>query len=416
MSDVPHLKILVVDRPTTYSQKLRRILTSSTIKSIIPPFELFHVDTVSKALNAYHTFEPDCILLDYDLPDLNGLEFVKGILATENRLPLAVILLADARDETSAIRAIKLGVHDYVLKEFVTPIQLGWTIHNAVERMELDRQVIDKKEELELFASRAAHDLVSPLNNLALFVEHLQDQMEEQSVPGSTENMRSILSIVDHMTTLINGLSTYVQVGHSSSLFEKVDLQELVEYVFLVFEGEIVDSNASIIVQNLPTISGDRSGFAQLFQNLIGNALKYCSREKPEIKLNARQVGNFWHISIRDNGIGIDAKHHQEIFSPFKRLHGRAEYPGSGLGLAICHKIIMQHGGHIWVESEEGDGTTIHLMLPELEEDEPDLGPISQNERSFGQHRYKPMGWSADREVDVDHLFADNLEDYVIYK
>jgi light-regulated signal transduction histidine kinase (bacteriophytochrome) len=125
----------------------------------------------------------------------------------------------------------------------------------------------------------------------------------------------------------------------------------------------IVNSGARITFDPLPTVWMDQTQAIQLLQNLIGNALKYHSAEPPHIHLSGRQVGNEWIVSVKDNGLGIEPRFHQHIFTVFKRLHGR-EYPGTGIGLATCNRIVERHGGRIWVESELGKGSTFFFSVP----------------------------------------------------
>jgi chemotaxis family two-component system sensor kinase Cph1 len=130
----------------------------------------------------------------------------------------------------------------------------------------------------------------------------------------------------------------------------------------------IRESGAQITHDPLPTVMGDATQLVQLFQNLIGNALKFRREEPPEIHIRAEPKDGFWRLSVQDNGIGIESKYSDRIFVVFQRLHGRVAYPGTGIGLAICKKIVERHGGTIWVESELGKGSTFHFTLSESRE------------------------------------------------
>ena len=126
----------------------------------------------------------------------------------------------------------------------------------------------------------------------------------------------------------------------------------------------------------MPCVRGDETALVQLFQNLINNALKFRSDRPAEIHLYSQQEGDQWHLTLMDNGIGIEAQHHDEIFAPFRRLHSASEYEGSGIGLATCRKIVAQHQGKLWVESEVGEGTTFHITLPDAASPEEGCAPI----------------------------------------
>lgn len=360
---VSPLKILIVDDFEPDIRLMQRMIGSRQVTAILPSCTMRSCDSIGKALSMYRSFQPDCILLDYNLPDMSGLDLVETLLATEGELNAAIVMMTGEGDENVAVQAMKLGVHDYLIKGQVSEEQLGWTIYSALERQHLQRQVADKQEELELFASRAAHDMVGPLTNLSLYIESLQEQYSDL-IEDADESFDSIISIVDHITGLIDGLSTYAQVGRSTVPFDQVDLQELFNYVLLVSEADIVKSGADVQVGNLPIVYGDRVGLSQLFQNLIANAIKYSSEVVPQIRIEAREEEAHFHISVRDNGIGIDPMYHSEIFAPFRRLHNRSEYPGCGLGLTTCKKVIEQHSGQIWIESSPGSGATVHITLP----------------------------------------------------
>lgn len=365
--DFQPMKILIVDDFEPDIRFLTRMLNSTVCSSILASIEVQSVQSIAAALSFYKTYNPDCILLDYNLPDMSGFDFVDTVRTSEDELTSAIVMMTGAGDENIAVQAMKLGVHDYLVKGQVTEEQLGWTIHSALERLRLHNQLADKHEELELFANRASHDMVSPLTNLSLYVECLQEQFGDE-IEDANDTFDSIISIVEHMTGLIDGLSTYSQVGRANAPFDLVDLQELHRYILLVSESDIQEAGANIHIEELPTVFGDRTGLSQLFQNLIANAIKYRGHVPPEITIRSLDEGSHFHITVSDNGIGIEPQFHHEIFAPFKRLHSRTVYQGCGLGLATCKKIVQQHSGRIWVESALAQGTTVHIELPKLPE------------------------------------------------
>jgi light-regulated signal transduction histidine kinase (bacteriophytochrome) len=131
-----------------------------------------------------------------------------------------------------------------------------------------------------------------------------------------------------------------------------------------MLKTSIEESEAEVTVGELPVVNGDASQLSQLFQNLIGNAIKFVDSGMPRIRVSAEREDDVWHFAVVDNGIGIDPAHVDRIFAVFQRLHGRGEYPGSGIGLAICKRIVERHGGRIWVESEQGKGSTFNFTIP----------------------------------------------------
>jgi light-regulated signal transduction histidine kinase (bacteriophytochrome) len=168
------------------------------------------------------------------------------------------------------------------------------------------------------------------------------------------------------MQMLISDLLAYCRVETAGKAPAEVESREAFDEALRNLEGAIADSGAKITCDPLPVVMADRVQLVQLFQNLVGNAIKYRTAERPEIHVSARRgKPNEWVFSIRDNGIGIDPKYAERIFLMFQRLHSRDEFSGTGIGLTLCKKIAERHGGRIWVEPNPGPGSTFHVSLPE---------------------------------------------------
>ena len=165
------------------------------------------------------------------------------------------------------------------------------------------------------------------------------------------------------MKNLIDDLLSYSRLNSKAGKFQLIDLNDLLEVVLLDLKSSIKDGDATIIYQNLPEIKGDPMQIKQLFQNLIGNALKFQGQKPVQIYIAAQKFENHWLVTVSDNGIGIDPKYHEQIFDIFKRLHTRKEYEGTGMGLSICKRIVERHEGDIWVESELGNGATFCFTI-----------------------------------------------------
>ena len=184
------------------------------------------------------------------------------------------------------------------------------------------------------------------------------------------------------MQALINDLLAYSRVSTQASAFEAVDCNVVVERALANLNAALVESRAIIRKAELPTIVADDFQIGQLFQNLIGNAIKFRRDTVPEVDIAARREGQEWVFSVSDNGIGIDSKYIDRLFAVFKRLHTRAEYPGTGIGLAICKKVVERHGGRIWVESEPDRGSEFFFTLPCREAEESSPAPQSVSNAS----------------------------------
>jgi PAS domain S-box-containing protein len=225
---------------------------------------------------------------------------------------------------------------------------------------ELDRS----NKELEQFAYVASHDLQEPLRIISSFAQLLARRYKNQLDADANDFIAFIVDGAVRMQTLINDLLAYSRVGTRGNEKRPVRLDDTLDRALANLRVAIDESHAEFTRDPLPTLMADASQITQLFQNLVGNALKYRAADPPRIHISAQQEGNEWLISIRDNGIGIDPLYLERIFVIFQRLHTREQYPGTGIGLAICQKIVERHGGRIWVDSKQGQGSIFHFTLP----------------------------------------------------
>ncbi len=243
-------------------------------------------------------------------------------------------------------------------------------VENITERKLTEQELARQAHELALsnadlqqFAYVTSHDLQEPLRSIASFSQMLSRRYYGRLDPDADEFIGYIVTGVERMRALIQDLLGYSRVVNSERPpFGPVDMGQAVEWAVNNLRRTVEASGTIIHTGELPVLTGDRILLIQLFQNLIGNAIKYCRAEPPDIWISAARIGPEWVISVRDNGIGIKSNYHERIFGVFKRLHGQ-EFPGTGIGLAICRKIAEKHGGRIWVESEFGAGSTFHFTV-----------------------------------------------------
>ncbi len=222
--------------------------------------------------------------------------------------------------------------------------------------------------ELQRFAHVASHDLQTPLRSIAGFAQLLQSEYAGRLDARADEWMRRTVHATKVLQTSIQDLLAYSRLHAQEHALEEVSFRDIFDDAILLLDAAIKDSGAQVTCSELPTLLCDHAQLVQLMQNLIGNALKYCT-ESPRIHVSARADGDSWLFSVRDNGIGIDSKHYERIFEIFKRLHNAQQYPGSGIGLAICRRIIDRHGGKIWVESQPGLGSIFYFTISERKVD-----------------------------------------------
>jgi PAS domain S-box-containing protein len=224
----------------------------------------------------------------------------------------------------------------------------------------LERSNADLRE----FAYIASHDLQEPLRNVSTFTQLLAKRYTGQLDSDADTFIKYIVDSAVRMTQLIRDLLAYSQVIHSEDDgVQEVALRETVDWALANLRSSIEESGAIVQTDTLPTVRCDQSQIAQVFQNLISNAIKYRSAEAPRIHITSQRDETGWILSVRDNGIGISPAYHEKVFGVFRRLHG-SDYAGTGIGLAICKKIVEKHGGRIWVESEAGQGSAFKFSLP----------------------------------------------------
>lgn len=222
--------------------------------------------------------------------------------------------------------------------------------------------------DLEQFAYSASHDLKEPLRMVSLYAQLLERKCQVKLDAQEHEYLQLTIASAQRAQTLLHDLLAYVQAAHMAEEAEPVestDAGEALDRVLSVLGRAVEDAKATVQRSVLPVLGVREVHLVQLFQNLIANALKYRGEAPPFISVRAIEQGNWWVLSVQDNGIGIGQQHLEQVFGLFKRLHPSSEYPGTGIGLAICRKIVDRYGGRIWVESGgPGRGSTFHFTLP----------------------------------------------------
>ena len=225
-------------------------------------------------------------------------------------------------------------------------------------------QLKRSNEELEQFAYVASHDLQEPLRVVTGYVQLIDRKYKGRIDADADQFLHYIVDGVQRMQQLITDLLEYSRVGTRGRPFQTVSLGAVMDRVQANLKRVIDESGATVTHDDpLPSVVADETQLVQLFQNLIGNGIKFHGDRPPEIHVSARREGCHWIISVRDNGIGIEPQYWEQIFVIFQRLHTRQKYAGTGIGLAICKRILERHGGRIWLDSQPGQGTTFYVTL-----------------------------------------------------
>ncbi|HEX2025711.1 MAG TPA: ATP-binding protein [Actinomycetota bacterium] len=250
--------------------------------------------------------------------------------------------------------------------------RLGRAMEATAGRLARAREVIEERnrelersnKELEQFAYIASHDLQEPLRIVAGYADLLARRYRGKLDGDADEFIGYMVEGVGRMQALINDLLQYSRVGTKGREPQPTDVQQALDQALRNLGKTLDESGARVEAEPLPTVPADEGQLVQLFQNLIGNAVKFQGDEPPRVRVEAERRNGEWEFSVADNGIGIDPDYGEQIFEIFQRLHTREEFAGTGIGLAICRKIVDRHGGRIWVESTPGHGSTFRFTIP----------------------------------------------------
>ncbi len=334
-------------------------------------------------LGLFAEIHPDLVLLDLNMPRMDGFEVMKQLKAIDPKSLVPILVLTALKDEETKLRALRSGAKDFLSKPFdLTEASLR--IKNLLEmrllhqKVQMHNQILEEQvqirtaelersaEELTNFAYIASHDLQEPLRKVIAFGDRLAAKFDSVLNDTGRDYIERMQKSAIRMKGLIDDLLHFSQVTMSSTPFQEINLNEVISEVLSDLEVQIERTNGRVEVDTLPNIEGKKFQMRQLFQNLISNGLKYHSDEVvPVIKIKYAGFENdLEKIYIEDNGKGFDEKYLDRIFRPFERLHGRSEYGGTGMGLAICHKIVAHHKGQITAKSQPHQGATFIVKLP----------------------------------------------------
>jgi len=356
------IRVLVVEDNASDSELMLHALKDVGYES-----ECEVVQTADDFADRIRKNKYDIILADYRLPGWNGMETVAMVRQEDVDIP--VVLVSGALGELKAVECIKQGAADYVLKDHLA--RLPQSVRRAIEERDLrdenrrtQEELARSNRDLEQFAYVASHDLQEPLRMVATYTQLLAERYQGKLDENADKYIHYAVEGALRMQTLVKDLLAFSRVGRKQETLRETDCNLVVRNVLANLQALIQETGARIDYEALPVLVADPSELLQLFQNLIGNAIKFRGAEPPEICITARKEKKEWLVSIKDNGIGIEPQHVEDVFVIFKRLHTREEYPGSGIGLAICKKIVEHNQGHIWVESQPGMGSTFQFTWP----------------------------------------------------
>jgi signal transduction histidine kinase len=336
------------------------------------------------------------ILLDVQMPGMDGLETAVMIRERAlSRYTPIIFLTAAGRTETEIFQGYETGAVDYLLKPIIPEIlrqkvrvlvdlfqmnmenkRLNFELQEAnrdLERRVQDRTAALKAQSLDLarsnrelaqFATAASHDLQEPLRTLSHYLQLLGKNTRGRLSVDDQEIFGVVLDSAKRMRQLIIDLLAFSQIGVGERKLGQVDCGALVEKVLDQIKEMVEERGAKISVGPLPVLNAEPVLLGQVFQNLIGNALKFQKGGAPIVEVSARQEKERWVFEVKDEGIGIAPEHFEKVFELFGRLHARDDYPGNGLGLSLCKKVVERHGGSIWLDPAPAKGATFYFSIP----------------------------------------------------
>jgi signal transduction histidine kinase len=334
------------------------------------------VETAEGFRRQVKTRTPDLVLADYNVEKWRSMEAL-DILRLEG-LDIPLILVSNTLGDVTAVECIKQGASDYVLKDSLA--RLPECVRRALEetRIRQENRLVHEElrkkaeelarsnTELEQFACAASHDLQEPLRMVINYTQLLAERYRGKLDDQGDSFIQYAVDGAARMRTLIQDLMAFSCAGQQEGSLTNIDCNEVVRQALGNLQFAVRESGAIVTSDDLPVVLANAGQLRQVFQNLIGNAIKFRSTEVPVIHIGNEWTGIEWVFSVKDNGISIDPANRQIVFAVFRRLHTQTEYSGNGLGLAICKRIVEQAGGTIWVEPQAAPGTTFKLTWPAM--------------------------------------------------
>ncbi len=358
-------KILVVD-----DRKENLLVTEKVLRGL--DATIFKAISGNEALSLTLRHRFAVVLLDVQMPEMDGFETAMLMQEHEsmNGVPI-IFITAISKEEKYASQAAALGAVDYIFKPInpeilKSKVKVYLDIYVQREQiLKLNSTLRQSNEELERFAYICSHDMQEPVRMMNSYAEILDRKYAAQFDEKGRRYFGFIMSNARHMQQMISDILNFSRVGREEITLEAVDCAQVLREVLAEFESDIAAKQALVTCGDMPTLTSSHTLLRVLFQNLIGNALKFQKPGvRPEISIHAERCAGIYRFTIRDNGIGIEPAFHDKVFAIFQRLHRREEYPGTGIGLSTCKKLIELCGGRIWFESTPGAGTVFCFTLP----------------------------------------------------
>jgi signal transduction histidine kinase len=335
-----------------------RSILIDTITFAFPGADVRQVGDPGKVLGFIAEFKFDCILMDYNMPQMDGLSLAQKLRAHSPYVPL--VMVTGVGDETLAADAVRSGISEYIPKSRINPESVRRAVSRAIHDNAQAQTIAEQRNELESFAYALAHDFKQPVRQIRTFTRLIENELK----PGDDQELQQHLTFLSEaarrLGNLVDVMAQYTLLSKVPQLGE-VNLTKVIREVRDALAAFIAERGAELVIGELPIIRGNETLMIQVIQNLVVNGIVYNRSMVPRVEISGEVKDGRCLIAVRDNGIGIESQYLNEIFTPLKRLHPSSEFPGSGLGLTLARKAVVQQGGRIWCKSEVGNGTTFYI-------------------------------------------------------
>lgn len=365
-------KILIVEDEAIIAGDLQMSLMNLGYEAIL-------ASRGDDAVSAAELERPDLVLMDIVLP--GGMDGIEAAEVIHSRFGLPIVFLTAHSDDKMLERAKITEPFGYMIKPFeerelTVTIEIALYKHRTEQKLKrfadtLERRVAERTEKLERsnrdleeFAYVASHDLQEPLRMITGYLQLISKRYRGKMDKDADEFIDYAVDGAKRMNGMINDLLSYSRVKRKGRPLKSTRCSEVIQKVLSNLSLTIRESGAEITSDALPTVRADETQLAQVFQNLISNAIKFRDERPLKIHIGVEEQDEEWVFSVSDNGIGIEPQYRERIFAIFQRLHGTGKYPGTGIGLAVCKRIVERHGGRIWAESDYGKGATFYFTIP----------------------------------------------------
>ena len=326
-------------------------------------FDVTEAATGEQTLQLAVAKRPQLIVLDVNLPDISGIEVCRRIKADPATAMISVLhVSASSIRPDDKIAGLDNGADSY-LTEPVEPAVLIATIRALLRTRQAEEAMRRANEELQHFSYAISHELNEPLRTITTHIQLIATRFQDKLDSESGTYVNAVVSASKRLQSFVQDLLSFSRATSPEGGFTPVSCESVLVSALFELQMAIHENGALITHDPLPVVSGNEMRLLMVFTNLISNALKYRGEQPPRIHISASSRGDSWLLTFSDNGQGIDPQYRDRIFRAFYRLHGK-EYPGSGIGLALCKRVIENHGGQIWVESNPWQGSTFCFTLP----------------------------------------------------